>query len=52
MWEAAEYLGLRTEQVQAAVRYYAEFPEEVDTWIRRNREEADRLQEQWRRKQA
>lgn len=49
---AAGYLGLRPEQVQAAVGYYTDFRDEVDEWIRRNSEEADRLEERWKREQA
>lgn|SRR5262245_20808454 len=41
--EAAEYLGLRPEQVRAAGACYADFPEEVDYWVRRNHEDAERL---------
>lgn len=50
--ETADYLGLRTDQVRASVTYYAEFPDEIDQWIQRNREEADRLHTQWEREQA
>jgi uncharacterized protein (DUF433 family) len=49
---AADYLGLRPDQVQAAVGYYADFTQEVESWVQRNREEADRLQERWRKEQA
>lgn len=50
--EAADYLGLRPDQVRAAVGYYTEFPYEIDEWIQANREEADRLRSQWEREQA
>ncbi len=50
--KAAEYLSIRPDQVQAAVGYYTEFPAEVGSWIRRNREEAERLEERWKREQA
>src|SRR5258708_17737800 len=33
--EAADYLGLRPDQVRAAVSYYTEFPTEIDDWIKR-----------------
>lgn len=49
---AAHYLGLRPEQVQAAVGYYSDFPDEVDAWIRRNLEDAERLEERWKKEQA
>jgi len=38
-------------QVRAAVRYYAEYPAEVDERIRRHVEEADAAEERWRREQ-
>src|SRR5437899_6308587 len=50
--EAADYLRLRPDQVRAAVSYYTEFPEEINDWVRTNREEADRLRLQWEREQA
>lgn len=50
--ESADYLSLRADQVRAAISYYAEFPDEIDHWVQRNREEADRLYAQWGREQA
>ena len=50
--EAASFLGLRADQVQAAVAYYADYPEEVNAWIRENQEEADRLEAARERQQA
>jgi uncharacterized protein (DUF433 family) len=50
--DAANYLSLRPNQIQVVVGYYTEFSEEIDAWIHRNREEADRLQERWKREQA
>lgn len=50
--EAAEYFGLRPDQVRAAIGYYAEFPDEVDEWVRRNQAEYDRGRAQWEREQA
>jgi uncharacterized protein (DUF433 family) len=50
--EAAAYLGLRPDQVRAAISYYTEFPGEIDDWVQRNREEADRGRAQWEREQA
>jgi uncharacterized protein (DUF433 family) len=50
--EAAAYLGLRPDQVWAAISYYTEFPGEIDDWVQRNREEADRGRVQWEREQA
>jgi hypothetical protein len=48
----AELTGLSREQVRTAFRYYAEYPAEIDDWIRRVDEEADRAEATWRREQA
>jgi uncharacterized protein (DUF433 family) len=48
----AEYLGIPEQQVRAAVRYYADFRDEVDEWRERMREIAEREEEAWRREQA
>ena len=48
---AAEWGNLTAAQVRSAVGYYAEYREEIDQWIRRNVEEADAAEEQWRREQ-
>ena len=48
---AATWASLTPAQVRAAMRYYGDFPEEIDAWIRENREEADRQQAAWRRAQ-
>lgn len=47
----AEWCGVTPRQVRAAVRYYAGYPDEIDERIRRNVEEADIAEEQWRREQ-
>jgi hypothetical protein len=49
--EAAEWLSLAREQVDIAVRYYSEYPDEVDRWIDRVDEEARRAQQIWERRQ-
>jgi hypothetical protein len=49
---AAEWGVLTQAQVRAAVRYYADFREEIDGRIAHNREEADRRQAAWEREQA
>lgn len=49
--EAAEWLGLRVDQVAAAVGYYAEYGDEIDAWIARNEEEAERFRKAWERRQ-
>jgi hypothetical protein len=38
--------------VRAAVRYYADFRDEVDAWRERTRAVAEREEEAWRREQA
>lgn len=48
----AEWGSLAVAQVRAAVRYYAEFRDEIDERISGNREEADRQQVAWERAQA
>ena len=47
----AEWGNLTPGQVRAAVRYYAEYRDEVDERIRRNREEAERQRVSWQRMQ-
>jgi hypothetical protein len=41
--EVCAQLGLRRDQLNLALAYYRRYPEEIDDWIRRNDEEADRL---------
>lgn len=48
----AELLSLTDQQVRTAVRYYSDYPEEIDERIRRNVEEADAAEAAWRREQA
>lgn len=49
--EAAEYLELPAEQVEACLRYYVDYKGEVDALIERARAAADREQQRWRRQQ-
>jgi uncharacterized protein (DUF433 family) len=49
--EAAEYLGLAPAQIDACTAYYADYRDEIDAWIAAERDEADRLEENWRRRQ-
>lgn len=49
--EAAAWLSLAREQIDSAVRYYSEYPDEVDRWIDRVDEEARRAQQIWERRQ-
>jgi uncharacterized protein (DUF433 family) len=48
----AEHLDIFDPHVRAAVRYYAEFRDEVDEWRERMRALAAREEEAWRREQA
>lgn len=48
---AAAWGALSAAQVRGAVGYYAEYGEEIDERIRRNFEEADAAEQQWRREQ-
>ncbi len=47
----AELSGLTPEQVRIALRYYADYHEEIDDWVRRVDEEAARAEAAWRREQ-
>lgn len=49
--ETAEYLDISPAQVEAAVRYYAAYRDEVDEWIEQSRAIAERERELWRRQQ-
>lgn len=40
----AERLGISEAKVRAAVRYYGEYPEEIDAWIGANDAKAERLE--------
>jgi uncharacterized protein (DUF433 family) len=48
----AKYLAIPEQHVRAAVRYYADFREEVDEWREHTRAVAEREEESWRREQA
>jgi hypothetical protein len=48
---SGERTGLTTDQIGAALRYYAEYTDEVGAWIRRVEDEAERAEAQWRREQ-
>jgi hypothetical protein len=47
----AERTGLRADQVRTALRYYAEYPDEINSWARRVDDEAARAEAAWRREQ-
>jgi hypothetical protein len=47
-----ELTGLNIRQVRSALRYYAEYRDEIDEWIRLVDEEADRAEAAWEREQV
>ncbi len=48
---AVELFGLRREQVEAALAYYAEFTEEIDEQVDANRRAAEEAEALWHRQQ-
>lgn len=50
--EAAEYLEIPLEQVQAALRYYADFKDEVDAWMARTETLGERERRRLERQRA
>ncbi len=40
----AERLGLSEARVRTAIRYYSEYPKEIDAWLAANDSEAERLE--------
>lgn len=46
-----ERMGLTADQVTTALRYYADHGREIDQWLRRVDEEAERAEVRWRREQ-
>lgn len=48
----AKYLDIPEQYVRAAVRYYADFRDEVDDWRERTRAIAEREEDAWRREQS
>ena len=40
----AERLGIGESKVRAAIRYYGEYPDEIDEWIATNDAEAEKLE--------
>lgn len=41
----AERIGAQPEKIRIAIRYYAEYPDEIDRWIAMVEEEAERLEQ-------
>jgi hypothetical protein len=50
--ETMNFTGLDERRMNAVVRYYAEYRDEIDEWVRRNDEIGDRHYAQWLREQA
>ena len=48
----AEFLGLRPDQVETALSWWAEHREEMDRWLERHHRLAEEEEEAWRRRQA
>jgi hypothetical protein len=48
---AVELFGLRREQVEAALAYYAEFTSEIDAQVEANRQAAEEAEALWHRQQ-
>jgi hypothetical protein len=49
--KTAEWLSITAWQLEAGLRYYAEFPAEIDDRIARNEREAERGYAEWLRQQ-
>jgi hypothetical protein len=49
--EAASYLDLTQGQIRTAIRYTAEFPDEIRGQNEANEQAADRAQSEWEREQ-
>jgi uncharacterized protein (DUF433 family) len=49
--ETASYLEIPLEQVEACLRYYADYKDEIDAWVDRARTVAERERERWQRRQ-
>jgi uncharacterized protein (DUF433 family) len=49
--EAADYLEIPPEHVEACLRYYLDYEQEIDAWIERSRAIAQRERERWQRRQ-
>lgn len=49
--EAADYLEMPVAHVEACLRYYADYKDEVDAWIEQGHAIARQEQERWQRRQ-
>lgn len=50
--ETMAFTGLHARWVNAAIRYYADYRDEIDERLRRNDDETDRAYAEWQRAQA
>lgn len=50
--QVTELTSTPPNNVLVAYRYYIEYRDEIDEWIRRNNENAERAEDAWRREQA
>ncbi|HEY8740871.1 MAG TPA: CopG family transcriptional regulator [Candidatus Dormibacteraeota bacterium] len=50
--QTASYLNLPVGVVQAAIGYYADHREDIDSWIEANNREADEAEAAWQRRRA
>lgn len=49
--DTAEHMELPVHDVLAAIRYYLDYRDEIDEWLHRTGEEAERAEAEWLRKQ-
>lgn len=49
--EAGDYLRLPVSHVEACVRYYLAYKDEIDAWIEQDEEEAEAAEISWRKRQ-
>lgn len=47
--QAAQFLGLRSDQVRAAIGYCAEYRDEIEALVTLNQEESERYRQEWER---
>ena len=52
MADTADYLEIPVQQVEAALRYHADFQAEVDDWIARSTAVAERERRRWEHRQG
>jgi len=50
--KTAKYFEVEPEVIRAAAAYHADYPDDVDEWIARERAAAERYERAWRRQKA